>query len=149
MDHLENNTTQLPINACKIDNLYCVQNVLSSIKVEPKNPLTPIPVNIPIPSPPDFTKLEIKGMKEENTNSEVKSNTRLLTPLLVSTASIDRIRVRGKSWCMSSISNLEDTTINQRRVSLCNLNRDISNLEYHGYVYSVIWKSQSLILRVF
>lgn len=96
MDHLENNTTQLPINACKIDNLYCVQNVLSSIKVEPKTPLTPIPVNIPIPSPPDFTKLEIKGMKEENTNSEVKSNTRLLTPLLVSTASIERIRLGAR-----------------------------------------------------
>lgn len=44
--------------------------------MEPKTPLTPVPVNIPIPSPPDFTKLEIKGMKEENTNSEVKSNTR-------------------------------------------------------------------------
>lgn len=49
--------------------------------MEPKTPLTPVPVNIPIPSPPDFTKLEIKGMKEENTNSEVKSNTRLFMPL--------------------------------------------------------------------
>lgn len=47
-----------------------MKNALSSIKMEPKTPLTPVPVNIPIPSPPDFTKLEIKGMKEENTNSE-------------------------------------------------------------------------------
>lgn len=52
--------------------------------MEPKTPLTPVPVNIPIPSPPDFTKLEIKGMKEENANSEVKSNTRLFMPLLKS-----------------------------------------------------------------
>lgn len=52
--------------------------------MEPKTPLTLVPVNIPIPSPPDFTKLEIKGMKEENTNSEVKSNTRLFMPLLKS-----------------------------------------------------------------
>lgn len=84
--------------------------------MEPKTPLTPVPMNIPIPSPPDFTKLEIKGMKEENTNSEVKSNTRLFMPLLKSVLQALRESGLEAKVCVCHLKRLNQTWKTQRSI---------------------------------
>ena len=57
---------------CKSWYFFVLQDGLTSIKTEPKKPLTPIISNVQIPqSPCKWSKLEASGFSEETTNSEV------------------------------------------------------------------------------
>ena len=67
-----------------LDTFFVLQDGLTSIKTEPKKPLTPIISNVQIPqSPCKWSKLEASGFSEETTNSEVNQRKLLLIRLQI------------------------------------------------------------------